>query len=72
MQGLKKVYLYAVSFVTLVISVIGTIMLVNFALNQWWVENGMFSYENPSNAAAMVIVCLPLFFIHWHYARKES
>jgi hypothetical protein len=35
MQWIKKVYLYLVSVITLVIAVVGAIMLINLALKAW-------------------------------------
>jgi hypothetical protein len=35
MQNIKKIYLYVVSLVSLIILVIGSIMLINMALKAW-------------------------------------
>ena len=72
MAWMKKAYLYAVCLITLTISVIGAITFINYALNTWVIKD-QFNYGgNPSHSVAMIIVGVPLFLVHWHYARKEA
>lgn len=47
MQHIKKIYLYLVSVIALVIAVIGAIMLVNMALKTWIFPKADNNYYTP-------------------------
>lgn len=47
MQHIKKIYLYLVSVIALVIAVIGAIMLVNMALKTWVFPKADNNYYTP-------------------------
>jgi hypothetical protein len=72
MANIKKIYLYAICLVTMAISIFAGIRLLNIALDLLF-ENTYSNWNEqlPFPVAALVI-CLPIFLIHWHMARKES
>jgi hypothetical protein len=54
MQHIKKIYLYAVSLVTLVIVVVGAIILINLAIRTWvFPKADQADYYSPKIACDM-------------------
>jgi cytochrome c oxidase assembly factor CtaG len=73
-MNLKKVYLYLVSFVALVIAVIGSIILLNFGLKSLILtdfNHGGYELRDLPTALSMLIVATPVWFFHWRLAKQE-
>ena len=72
MNTMKRLYIYGVSFVALVVTASGTSLLFRYLLNQLLDRNiAGGTAEQLSLGVAMIVVGGPLWTVHWLMARRQ-
>jgi hypothetical protein len=72
MNTMKRLYIYGVSFVALVVTASGTSLLFRYLLDQLLDRNiAGGTAEQLSLGVAMIVVGWPLWIVHWLMARRQ-